>query len=130
MAVVGSISAFVLALGAVLWFHDTDPALDPDRRLRRRALHHVFVVVGRHQGRARPATTPPVVMIHHRYGMILFIASEVMFFVAWFWAYFDGFFRHRRHRAVFPCGVVRWGRLAAGAASSFSTSCTCRCSTR
>jgi cytochrome c oxidase subunit III len=30
-----------------------------------------------------------VVQIHHRYGMIMFIASEVMFFVAWFWAYFD-----------------------------------------
>src|SRR3989304_6108807 len=29
-----------------------------------------------------------VVQISHRYGMILFIASEVMFFVAWFWAYF------------------------------------------
>ena len=31
-----------------------------------------------------------VVQISHRYGMILFIASEVMFFVAWFWAFFDG----------------------------------------
>ena len=31
----------------------------------------------------------PVVGIHLRYGMIMFIASEVMFFVAWFWAYFD-----------------------------------------
>ena len=31
----------------------------------------------------------PVVPLHLRYGMILFIASEVMFFVAWFWAYFD-----------------------------------------
>jgi cytochrome c oxidase subunit 3 len=30
-----------------------------------------------------------VVQISHRYGMILFIASEVMFFVAWFWAYFS-----------------------------------------
>ncbi|MBH0236975.1 cytochrome c oxidase subunit 3 [Methylobrevis albus] len=30
-----------------------------------------------------------VVSLHLRYGMILFIASEVMFFVAWFWAYFD-----------------------------------------
>jgi cytochrome c oxidase subunit III len=30
--------------------------------------------------------------MHHRYGMILFIASEVMFFVAWFWAYFDAAF--------------------------------------
>lgn len=35
----------------------------------------------------------PVVMMHHRYGMMLFIASEIMFFVAWFWAYFDGFLR-------------------------------------
>jgi len=31
--------------------------------------------------------------MHHRYGMMLFIASEVMFFVAWFWGYFDAFFR-------------------------------------
>lgn len=30
-----------------------------------------------------------VVALHLRYGMIMFIASEVMFFVAWFWAYFD-----------------------------------------
>ncbi len=30
-----------------------------------------------------------VVALHLRYGMILFIASEVMFFVAWFWAFFD-----------------------------------------
>jgi cytochrome c oxidase subunit 3 len=39
----------------------------------------------------------PVVSLHLRYGMILFIASEVMFFVAWFWAYFDA--------ALFPSGV-------------------------
>jgi cytochrome c oxidase subunit 3 len=31
----------------------------------------------------------PVVQIGLRYGMALFIASEVMFFVAWFWAYFN-----------------------------------------
>ena len=30
-----------------------------------------------------------LVKIGHRYGMTLFIASEVMFFVAWFWAYFN-----------------------------------------
>ncbi|WP_333794914.1 cytochrome c oxidase subunit 3 [Hyphomicrobium sp.] len=39
----------------------------------------------------------PVVQLHLRYGIILFIASEVMFFVAWFWAYFDF--------ALFPGGV-------------------------
>ncbi len=31
----------------------------------------------------------PVVQIGLRYGMILFIASEVMFFVAWFWSFFE-----------------------------------------
>jgi cytochrome c oxidase subunit 3 len=37
----------------------------------------------------------PVVKLHLRIGMVLFIASEVMFFVAWFWAYFNSaFFPH------------------------------------
>jgi cytochrome c oxidase subunit 3 len=31
----------------------------------------------------------PIVKIGLRYGMMLFIASEVMFFAAFFWAYFD-----------------------------------------
>jgi cytochrome c oxidase subunit 3 len=31
----------------------------------------------------------PVVGIGLRYGMVLFIASEVMFFVAWFWMFFE-----------------------------------------
>lgn len=31
----------------------------------------------------------PTVQIGLRYGMILFICSEVMFFVAWFWAFFN-----------------------------------------
>ncbi|MEO8650652.1 MAG: cytochrome c oxidase subunit 3 [Hyphomicrobiaceae bacterium] len=39
----------------------------------------------------------PVVQLHLRYGMIMFIASEVMFFVAWFWAFFDA--------ALFPAGI-------------------------
>lgn len=30
-----------------------------------------------------------IVQIGLRYGMVLFIASELMFFVAWFWAFFD-----------------------------------------
>lgn len=36
----------------------------------------------------------PVVRLGFRYGMVLFIASEVMFFVAFFWAYF--------HFALYP----------------------------
>jgi cytochrome c oxidase subunit 3 len=43
-----------------------------------------------------------VVQISHRYGMILFIASEVMFFVAWFWAYFN--------TALFPADVHQFMR--------------------
>ena len=41
-----------------------------------------------------PAMHTPVVRLGLRYGMVLFIASEVMFFVAFFWAYF--------HFALFP----------------------------
>jgi cytochrome c oxidase subunit 3 len=39
----------------------------------------------------------PVVSIGLRYGMMLFIASEVMFFVAWFWIFFEmALFHHAR----------------------------------
>jgi cytochrome c oxidase subunit III len=47
--------------------------------------------------KANPFYHTPVVQLHLRYGMILFIASEVMFFVAWFWAYFDA--------SLFPAGI-------------------------
>ena len=68
-----------------------------------------------------------MVQISHRYGMILFIASEVMFFVAWFWAYFN--------TALFPGDVhdyrahgLHRRRLAAARASRPSIPGTCRCS--
>jgi cytochrome c oxidase subunit 3 len=41
-----------------------------------------------------PGLHTPVVRLGLRYGMALFIASEVMFFVAFFWAYF--------HFALYP----------------------------
>ncbi|MBL1241640.1 MAG: cytochrome c oxidase subunit 3 [OCS116 cluster bacterium] len=41
----------------------------------------------------------PVVQIHFRYGMFMFLMSEVMFFVAWFWAYFDA--------ALFPNELIQ-----------------------
>jgi cytochrome c oxidase subunit 3 len=48
----------------------------------------------------------PVVSIGLRYGMILFIASEVMFFVAWFWIFFEmALFHH--HRTLSPIDEVR-----------------------
>ncbi|MEM8987417.1 MAG: cytochrome c oxidase subunit 3 [Pseudomonadota bacterium] len=47
----------------------------------------------------------PVIRLGLRYGMILFIASEVMFFVAWFWSYFN--------TALFP-GAMGGITLASG----------------
>ncbi len=42
-----------------------------------------------------------VVSLHLRYGMIMFIASEVMFFVAWFWAFFDAsLFPNEAHQVL------------------------------
>jgi len=41
----------------------------------------------------------PIVRIGLRYGMTLFITSEVMFFVGFFWAYFN-FLIFRRPRAT------------------------------
>ena len=38
---------------------------------------------------SRAGDHTPVVQIGLRYGMLLFIASEVMFFVAWFWSFFE-----------------------------------------
>lgn len=45
-----------------------------------------------------------VVSLHLRYGMIMFIASEVMFFAAWFWAFFDA--------SLFPHEAAQVDRLA------------------
>ncbi len=45
-----------------------------------------------------------VVALHLRYGMIMFIASEVMFFVAWFWAFFDA--------SLFPAESEQYARAA------------------
>ena len=42
--------------------------------------------------------------LHLRYGMIMFIASEVMFFVAWFWAFFDA--------SLFPSEASQYARAA------------------
>ena len=46
---------------------------------------------------AKEGDHTPVVSLGLRYGMILFIASEVMFFVAWFWMFFEmALFHHAR----------------------------------
>ena len=48
----------------------------------------------------------PVVSIGLRYGVVLFIASEVMFFVAWFWIFFEMALFHE-HRTISSIEEVR-----------------------
>jgi cytochrome c oxidase subunit 3 len=56
---VGSVSAFVMAVGAILWFHAIGAEVGPDAdRLRRRALHHVSPGGATSCARRRRATTP------------------------------------------------------------------------
>ncbi|MEM6909770.1 MAG: cytochrome c oxidase subunit 3 [Pseudomonadota bacterium] len=63
----------------------------------------------------------PVVQLHMRYGMILFIASEVMFFVGWFWSFFDFalFPAPLTYDAVSDTTTSLWGQDGASAAAEF-----------
>ena len=113
--IVGSISAFFMAVGGIMWMHHLS-SIAP--------VIFGFGVVGvlytmaswwadvineaEHLG-----DHTRVVQISHRYGMILFIASEVMFFVAWFWAFFNS--------ALFPADAVHATRDAISAAEPAQT---------
>ncbi|HRK18249.1 MAG TPA: cytochrome c oxidase subunit 3 [Hyphomicrobiaceae bacterium] len=101
----GSIGAFVMGVGAIIWmrslgggaglFGMKGPTVFLVGLLIVLATMWMWwrdVIAEAHAG-----DHTPVVRLHLRYGMILFIASEVMFFVAWFWAYFDA--------ALFPNAV-------------------------
>ena len=90
---VASVSAFIMAVGAILWFHEMAPVWPMLIGLVG-VLYTMFAWWSDVIKEGQEGYHTPVVMMHHRYGMILFIASEVMFFVAWFWAYFDGFFNY------------------------------------
>jgi len=95
--IVGSVSAFILAIGAIV-FMKTRIAGDANPWIMligfAGVLYTMYAWWGDVVHEAQHGDHTPVVRMHHRYGMLLFIASEVMFFVAWFWAYFDQFFRH------------------------------------
>ncbi len=85
----GSMAALVMTSGGVLFMHD-NPAGKYVLLLGFTGVLLTFyswfsnIVKEAHAG-----DHTPVVQLHLRYGMILFIASEVMFFVGWFWAFFD-----------------------------------------
>jgi len=88
--IVGAIAALALTVGGVLFMHGNiwGNFVMPLGFLGILATMFFWwrdvVSEGEHQGHHSP-----VVQIGLRYGMALFIASEVMFFVAWFWAYFN-----------------------------------------
>jgi len=84
-----SMSALALFSGAVMWMHEHTYGSYVFFAGLIAVIFCMFswwidVIRESHQGHHTP-----VVQLHLRYGMILFIASEVMFFVAWFWAYFN-----------------------------------------
>ncbi len=92
---VGSIFAFTTAVGAIMWMHGMSLfGLKMGAEVLGVGFAGILYVMfawwsdvikeAEHGG-----YHTRVVQISHRYGMILFIASEVMFFVAWFWAFFD-----------------------------------------
>ena len=92
----GAISAYILFTGGVMWMHDGPPwlfALGVAGVFYTMAGWWADVVA---EGNTGDHTS--VVQIGLRYGVILFIVSEVMFFVAWFWA----FFKH----ALYPMGPL------------------------
>lgn len=86
---IGSFSALTMFFGLVMWMH----AMPYGAGVFGLGIAGVIftfyswwsdVIKEAHAG-----DHTPVVQLHLRYGMILFIASEVMFFVGWFWAWFD-----------------------------------------
>jgi cytochrome c oxidase subunit 3 len=94
---IGAFSALALTGGGVMWMHDNPYGKFVFLLGLLGVLTTMFswwsnVVREAHEGHHTP-----VVQLHLRYGMILFIASEVMFFVAWFWAFFTA--------ALFPAPI-------------------------
>ncbi|WP_099826749.1 cytochrome c oxidase subunit 3 [Oceaniglobus indicus] len=90
----GSVGGFIMLFGAVLWMKGITPYMFFIGLALVLYVMYAWwseVVTESNQG-----DHTPVVMIGLRYGFILFITSEVMFFAAWFWS----FFKH----AMYPGG--------------------------
>ncbi|MFM8753910.1 MAG: cytochrome c oxidase subunit 3 [Phenylobacterium sp.] len=90
---VGSIAATVMAVGGVIAMKGLFGLPKGDLTVLLAGLAGVLLTMA---GWWRDVTIEanqgdhtPVVGIGLRYGMIMFIASEVMFFVAWFWIFFE-----------------------------------------
>ncbi len=98
----GAISAFTLALGFIAVMHGSSLLWLIPGFL---GISYTFFVWWRDVIKeAHSGFHTPVVQLHLRYGVFLFIASEVMFFVAWFWVFFDA--------SLFPDDPLQTARTA------------------
>jgi len=103
---VGSIAAVVLAFGAIIFMKGLFGLPKGTWWVMAAGFAGViYTMVGwwvQVVKEANQGDHTPVVSIGLRYGMIMFIASEVMFFVAWFWIFFEMalFHQHRTASAV------------------------------
>ena len=100
--IVGAVAALILAVGLIWYMHGKGPwlfALGVVGMLYTMLMWWRDIVrEAEHEGHHTP-----IVQIGMRYGMALFIASEVMFFVAWFWAYFEfAFYPREPSGSVWP----------------------------
>ncbi len=90
---IGSIAATTMALGGVTWMKGLFGLPQHTSWLFFAGLGGVlFTMLAWWREVVKEANGgdhTPVVSIGLRYGMVLFIASEVMFFVAWFWIFFE-----------------------------------------
>ena len=107
---VGSIAATIMALGGVTWMKGLFGMPEGTSWLFFAGLAGVlFTMLGWWADVVKEANRgdhTPVVSIGLRYGMVLFIASEVMFFVAWFWIFFEMALFHG-NRTLAPIEEVR-----------------------
>jgi cytochrome c oxidase subunit III len=93
---VGSVGAFVMLFGSVLWMHGSGPYMFLAGLAA--VLYTMFAWWSEVVAESSAGDHTPVVRIGLRYGFIMFIMSEVMFFAAWFWS----FFKH----AMYPMGPL------------------------
>jgi cytochrome c oxidase subunit 3 len=87
--IIGAFSALIMAAGGIMWMHNSGAGGYVFGLGLAAVLATFFGWWQQVVREAHAGDHTPVVALHLRYGMILFIASEVMFFVGWFWAWFD-----------------------------------------
>jgi cytochrome c oxidase subunit 3 len=86
---IGALSGGLMFGGLVMWMHSNPYGWAVGLLGLAGVLTTMYNWWGNTIREAHAGDHTPVVQLHLRYGMIMFIASEVMFFLAWFWAFFD-----------------------------------------